>query len=241
MYSELKEFGLSENEIEVYIFLLKAGSSNANKVAKVIGMKRTTAYDTLNFLMNKGVVSTLKRGRVQYFNAADPQKIVDLINEKRDKIIKILPNLKSLKGEITENTGVNFFEGRRGITTLLNDILDEAKEFLCYGSKKQISLAIKHYPEDFARKRAKKGIKLKAVFAEEDRGTPVYKESKVNRTSKIRYLKLLNQISANVVIYNDKVGFITSKEHPIGLIIQGKEIVDQQKKIFELLWKTAKD
>ena len=100
MYDELKEFGLSDNEIEIYICLLKTGTSNANKIAKIIGMKRTTTYDNLSFLMSKGIVSTITKDKVQYFEASDPENIIALLEEKKGKINKIVPELKRLKGQI---------------------------------------------------------------------------------------------------------------------------------------------
>ena len=45
MYEELKEFGLSENEIVIYVELLKAGTTTANRIAKLTGIKRSTTYE----------------------------------------------------------------------------------------------------------------------------------------------------------------------------------------------------
>ena len=51
---ELTAFGLSEHESEIYIALLKAGRVTANRIATITGLKRSTTYDNLSLLMNKG-------------------------------------------------------------------------------------------------------------------------------------------------------------------------------------------
>ena len=50
----------------------------------------------------------------------------------------------------------------------------------------------------------------------------------------------MNKISSNTFIYGDRVAFMTSEDDPTGIIIKNSKIVQQQKKIFEILWKTAK-
>ncbi len=236
MYEELKEFGLSENEIVIYTALLKTGLTSANRIAKLTGLKRSTTYDNLALLTNKGIVSTIMKDRVNYYEAADPSKILKLLEEKKEKINKIIPKLKALKESIKERTGVTFFEGKKGVITVLNDILDEGKELWFYGSRKMAVIAMQHYPENFIQKRAKQRIVLKAVLADEDRGDPAYKDKHIDSLSKLKFSKDLNGISANIFIYSNRVALITSGENLIGVIIKNKEIVEQQKRVFNILW-----
>lgn len=240
MYKELEEFGLSENEISTYTALLKAGITTANRVAKITGIKRSTTYDNLNLLINKGIVSTIMKGNVNYYEAAEPKKILRLLDEKKDKIGKIIPQLELLKETVREKTGVTFFEGKKGVITVLNDILDEKKELWFYGSRKMALTALQNYPEDFIKKRAEMKIALKAVLADEDKGDPTYEDKKIYALSNLKFSKELNGISSNVFIYSDRVAFITSGENLVGIIIKNKEMVGQQKNIFNQLWKQAK-
>lgn len=240
MYRELEEFGLSENEINTYIALLKSGLATANRVAKITGIKRSTTYDNLNLLMNKGIVSTIMKDGVNYYEAANPKKILRLLDEKKDKIKKIIPELEMLKDTVKEKTGVTFFEGKKGVITVLNDILDERKELWFYGSRKMALKALENYPEDFILKRAELKINLRAVLAQEDRGDSAFQPKIVSSLSKLRYSKELNRIPTNVFIYSDKVAFMTSGENLVGIIIKNKEIVKQQKFIFSQIWGNAK-
>lgn len=239
MQEELKQFGLSENEITVYVSLIKAGTSTANRIAELSGLKRSTTYDNLSLLINKGIVSLSVRDNVNYYEAAEPQKLVDLLEESKERLQKIIPKLESLKGSVTERTGVTFFEGKKGVLTVLNDIIAERKPLWFYGSRKKALLALQHYPENFLQKRAEHGIHLKAVLAEEDKGDSSYNSPKIMKLSEIKFSKALNRITTNVFIYSDRVAFMTSTENPVGIIVRNKEVVEQQKTIFTIFWDLA--
>ncbi|MFH1175066.1 MAG: helix-turn-helix domain-containing protein [archaeon] len=239
MYDELKDFGLSDTEISIYTTLLKTGSSTANRTAKITGIKRTTTYDNLALLMNKGIVSTVMKGKVNFYIAADPQKIIRLLEDRRERIKKIIPELQTLKGTVRETTGVTFFEGKKGVITVLNDIIDEKKELWFYGSRKKALHALQHYPENFIQKRAEHGIPLRAVLAEEDRGDPAYNDKKIYALSSLKFLKKLNNMTTNVFMYGDKVAFMTSGENLVGIIVKNEDVVKQQREIFNILWSIA--
>jgi sugar-specific transcriptional regulator TrmB len=236
----LKDFGLSDNETNVYLALLKIGNSTANRVSEITGLKRSTTYDNLNILISKGIVSTIIKESTHYYEAADPEKLLSLLDEKRSRIQQIIPRLKSLKESIKEKTGVTYFEGKKGVLTVLNDILDQNKELWFYGSRKKASTVLEHYPNDFILKRQQHNIFLRAVLAEEDRGHPTYKLKSIIKLSDLRFSKDFNGISSNVFIYSDRVAFISSGQNPVGIIIVNSEISEQQKKLFEILWKNSK-
>lgn len=240
MEQELREFGLSDNEIKVYLTLLKAGVSTANRIAELTGIKRSTTYDTLRLLAAKGIVSTHSKESKNYFECAPPRKLLEQLEYKEEKLQAILPKLEGLQGSIPTRSSVAFFEGKKGVLAILNDVLDTGQPFLFYGSRKSALYALQHYPENFIQKRAEMGIKLKAVLAEEDRLDPVYDSPKIKSKSELRYLTALNSAEANTFIYGTKVAFMSSGEDLSGVIIESTSILKQQKRIFELLWKVAK-
>jgi len=240
MIEELKDFGLSDNEITTYLTVLKTGEATANRVAKLSGLKRSTTYDNLNLLITKGIVSKAEHGRVTYYQAAEPQKIVDLLEEKKRRMRKIIPKLESLQSTAKEKTGVTFYEGKQGVLTVLNDILEQKQELWFFGSRKMALIALRHYPENFILRRAQAKIKLRAVLASQDRGDPAYTDKKVFRLSTLRFNKSVDNINANTFIYGDRVAFMSSTDNPVGIIIKNKEVVQQQRAIFNTLWKQAK-
>src|SRR3989338_7234757 len=93
--------GLSEREVRVYTALLKDGELGASSLARKTGLIRTNAYDVLNGLLRKGVVSYLIRNGKKYFRAAEPEKVLDFIrtqqqdlHEVEEEVHAILPQLR---------------------------------------------------------------------------------------------------------------------------------------------------
>ena len=57
MESELlKRLGMNENEIKIYLFLLKTGTSTAPEISKNTGIDKATIYRGLDNLMKLGFV-----------------------------------------------------------------------------------------------------------------------------------------------------------------------------------------
>ncbi len=239
MYEELREFGLSDNEIKIYVTLLKTGISTANRISKLTGIKRSTTYDNLSILKNKGLVSFIIKDGVCYYESIDPKKIIRLMDEKKEKLSKCVNDLILLKETNKDEGGASYFEGKTGVITILNDILDEKKELWFIGSRKKAMQAMQNYPDNFVTKRVDAGIPLRAVMSVEDKGDPSMNDKKVYKISNMRFLEELKEISANIFIYGDKVAFMTTGDNLAGIIIKNKEILKQQRRIFEILWKKA--
>ena len=55
--NSLKQIGLTDNEIKVYLTLLKIGPSIVSKIAERSGLYRPYVYDTLERLQEKALVS----------------------------------------------------------------------------------------------------------------------------------------------------------------------------------------
>ena len=60
----LSELGLSEGEIKVYMALLKLGSSPVSALKEETKLHRTTIYDFIEKLLNKGLVNHVIKNNV---------------------------------------------------------------------------------------------------------------------------------------------------------------------------------
>ena len=65
---------------------------------------------------------------------------------------------------------------------------------------------------------------------------------KTTNIKNVRFKFINNDIDITKIIYGTKIAYMTFKEkNSIGIIINNKEISDTEKKLFEILWKTAKN
>jgi HTH-type transcriptional regulator, sugar sensing transcriptional regulator len=70
---ELKELGLDDNEIKVYLACLSESGASVKEISKGSGLIRTTVYGVLQSLIYKGLVSELDKEGIKVFRAASPR------------------------------------------------------------------------------------------------------------------------------------------------------------------------
>ncbi len=93
----LKNLGLSDIEADIYMALLKLGGSQASKIAKDVGIKRTTVYPILKKLAEAGFVTVYFKKNRRYYYAQKPQRVAALFGKKLDSFYAMIPLLEQLK------------------------------------------------------------------------------------------------------------------------------------------------
>jgi sugar-specific transcriptional regulator TrmB len=237
----LKEIGLAEEEIKVYLILLKFGSSLASKVSEETKINRSHVYQLLERLIAKGFVSYVIKENRKYFSAVNPEKIIEIIKEKEQKLKDILPNLLGLASFEKEKPIVEIFEGKEGIKTILNDILKTKEEWLAFGSSGKGQEVLSFYAEHWEKEREKLKINLRGILDSSESGLKRGKEIAKRKYTKIKYVKENYSNPSSTWIYGDRLAFVIwSKEHSFAIRMISKEIANNFKKHFEVLWRNAK-
>src|SRR3989338_9820948 len=96
MERTLEELGLTKTESKVYLCLLRKGSIPIGSITKDTGIHRRTIYDIIERLIEKGLVNYILNNDIKYFEAIDPERLLDILKEKEEKIKSILGELKIL-------------------------------------------------------------------------------------------------------------------------------------------------
>jgi len=237
----LRELGLANEEIEVYLAMLKLGPSLASKVSEETKINRSHVYQLLERLIAKGFVSYVIKENRKYFSAVNPEKIIEIIKEKEQKLKDILPNLLSLASLEKEKPIVEIFERKEGIKTILNDILKIKEEWLAFGSSGKGQEVLSFYAEHWEKEREKLKINLRGILDCSESGLKRGKEIAQRKYTKIRYVKDNYSSPSSTWIYGDRLAFVIwSKEHSFAIRMVSKEIANNFRKHFEVLWRNAK-
>ncbi len=239
----LKQLGLSEKEIKVYLALLQKGPSSVRSLAAVSEINRGTTYDILKSLKELGLVSYYHQATKQYFVAEDPSALnraleqkLDKLNEVKKNLNDVIPELKSLFEQAGDKPVVKYYEGSRGVKTVLTDVLEisnQSAEKLYYVFS---SAAIRDYVYQawpaFTKERIKRQIKVK-VIALGHEGTPADLSEKKSLPGK-------ESSPTYILIYPGKVAMISvnSAKQPLGLIIEDKALYQTQLQLFNFIWQT---
>ncbi|MBI4919394.1 hypothetical protein HY837_05655 [archaeon] len=237
---ELKDYGLSEKETKVYLTLLRIGSVTVNKIAEKADLIRTTTYDLLKGLREKGFVSSMVKNKILYFEAANPQKLIQFLEEKKRKVENILPQLKALKAELPQKPYVEVYEGKEGIKTVYQDILQEKKNLIAISNTHFIFRVLPFYAPHFIKQRLKSKIFIKLLNEKTKESIELMKKKDREELRETRFIQELRNIPITEYIYGNNVAILgTNQEEPLGIIIRHKDFAKEQQILFNLLWEKA--
>ncbi len=235
----LREFNLTDNEIEVYLACLKIGISSVIRISELTGIPKSTCYDLLNGLISKGLVSQVVKENVKYFEATTPDFLLESLREKEKRLKEILPKLNSLKKTAYEKPKVELYVGKEGMKGIYNLILKE-KEYAILGNQSRYFGFYDWFSDNFIAKRVAAGVKCRIIAEESKIAREVQeRDKKEARITKIN--TLMNNQNAEFYVFGNKVVFIVySKGEPIGIVIENSDIAKLQKMMFEEMWKSTK-
>jgi len=239
MYEEqLRELGLTDNEVRIYLLLLKQGMMNPSEISQKLGLHRGYIYDALERMQDKEVVNSILKDNKKYFQATSPENLVELLKLKLESFQKIVPDLMKIAELKKEEIKVELHRGKRVYRILLKDMISSLKkddEAYLIGIDEEVLLNeiepiyLKQYLNTIRSKNIKEKIIIK-------------KGGKKIKDSNLSYKELEEEFIGKTaqIIYNNKVAiFILSTPYYL-IIIDNKEVTDTYKKQFSKLWKIAK-
>jgi sugar-specific transcriptional regulator TrmB len=231
----LQTAGLTAIETKIYMAILKEGRSLAGRISRNTGVHRRSVYDSLERLIQKGLVSYIEENNKKYFFAEDPQNFLTMIDQQRKEISTIMPTLQILYTEKKQDRKTTFFRGKSGLKTIFSDQINEGKEVLIIGASLDADKIIKYYFPKYDTERKEKGIWLKMLFTIKNQE----KAPKIPFT-KIRYLPKNHKGLTATNIYGNKVAIIVWEKEPTAILIQDEAIAQTYREYFESLWNISR-
>jgi len=241
----LQSFGFSEKEAVVYVALLELGKGTVRQISSKAGINRTTSYDILGSLSNKGLVTISGKEPKSEYAVEAPQaittylkKVAEQTAEHIKKSEEIIPELELLHAK-QNRPRIRFYEGKEGLERVYEDTLTSSESIRAYATIDDMHKALPNYFPKYYKRRAGKNISIRAIVPE----TPAARERKTHDLEEKREIAFVPSdkyyFSPEINIYDDKV-MIASWREKLGIIIESAEIADAMKKIFELAWAEAK-
>lgn len=241
----LKNIGLTDNEIKIYLDLLKSGSSTAYEIGKRTGIYRVHVYDKLEQLMNKGLVTYIYQGAKKFFQATNPSKIQQYLEEKKKELevqeegfFSLLPELEKMTLLPKEDTLVEVFKGNEGLKYFLKDIIKTRKEVLITGIDDQkyqetLPVFMKQYFRDLRRNKIKERVitvRRKGIFLFDPEMAP---------TTSYRFLEATQFNPTNTFVYGDRVVIVTWGSSVTAVMLKNSQVAETYRSHFVHLWKLA--
>lgn len=203
----LEKFGLSENEIKVYLACLKHEDMSPFKISKLTKIPRTTIYDILMGLALKNLVEleqsdgfTKQQTRVRTKN---PSELRKTLRKKREDLkllewdlLEILPELKGDYYKKTTNADFKFYPGVEGAKKVYFG-LDQKR-----GDYDEIAWTYLMRVDSFGKE-----------FVDRDTDKIIKNVAKTGK--KVREIVPLNQFSRDILVYTygRSPGFLDTWEY----------------------------
>lgn len=244
----LEKIGLTHGESKIYLALLDTGQSTTGPIVEKSGVSTSKTYKILKRLETKGLVSHIVKNNVVHWSAANPKRVLELLEEQEKEILekkaeveKILPELTRKIESLKEKQQAEVYMGIKGMITVFNDETNYLKEHsregdYVIGVTKSYSKHVYDFFERLERRRDALNIrKRKFLFGEDARGYMPFVEK--SKFCMVRYLPYSSAVSINV--YDETSLISIFSEEPIFFVIKSKDIAESFKGYFNILWKNA--
>jgi len=242
VYEEtLREIGLSLNEARVYEAMLQLGEANVNLIAIKSRVHRRNVYDSLNKLVEKGLVAQYVLKGERQFRANNPDKLQTILNEKQDKLSNLLPDMKTKFQVIKQEEQAYIYRGVAGFRNYMQDILDVGEEVYCIGAKGGWwEPRLKPFRIRFYRELKKKKLRAYNLFDWEmkEQAFEVVKAHK----HEARFLPKKFSTNSAIDIFGDRVVTFTGlsinklDDDLVQFVMISKKLADSYKKWFWFMW-----
>lgn len=234
------DLGLSQTETATYLASLQIGPTSVQEIAKKARLSRTTAYESIASLQDRGLMSTYQHGKKKFFSAEDPERAVahfrGKIGELQSQIeafARIIPDLKMLSGG--ERPVVRFFEGKEALLALFRD-LDSAQS--------DHFDEVSNYDDIYEYLDVEYLKEVQKIVNPHNVHTRILHRGQQKRGPRegVEYCELLPELGdfhGDIWIYGDRVAFVSFIGKIVAVIIQSEPFAKTARILFEAAWRVC--
>lgn len=237
MKDVLKEVGLTEIEANVYLALIKHGSSLAGKISSYTGIHRRTVYDAIERLIEKGLVTYIRTNNKKYFEAVDPKRLLGILKEKELSISKAIPELEKQFRFVKEKKETVFLRGKNVLQSIFNEQMETPGVVFYSGDSSILAEIFRKYLKKFEGVMKEKKILIKTIT---DIAGREKKDMLDIECCEFRFLKKWTPNKTVILGYGAKLVIISWSDEPIAILIKEKEISECFFNYFRILWGVGK-
>lgn len=248
MYTEtLQELGLAKNEARIYETLLKEGELPVGQIANISGVHRRNVYDSLNRLVEKGLVFEILESKENRYQAVDPQKLVEIQKEKESALMGVIPELEKLYRGLPRHEAAYIYRGVEGYKNYMRDILRIGKDVHVIGAKGAwADPELKSFSKQIVEQTGRKNIKFHLLIDAEVRKQKNEILSMLAKKDNYRFLPKEYSTGCTMDIFGDRIVQISGvkvgefRKDVSFTVIVNQQLADAFRIWFKALWKISK-
>jgi sugar-specific transcriptional regulator TrmB len=248
------KLGLTLNESEVYVFLVKKGLASGTEVYEQLSMDKSSAYRALKSLAEKNLVFKVGEERNQQFGANPPEYLLEQFEVKRtelaeskEKLAGIFEELEDFAKQSYLRKNITILEGNEGYTKFLESRLKPGVELIReIGTRSDIERyfggAEKYdeYMRRYIKRRVEMGIYLRALISLRDEDDYLDITDK-KWLKQVRVLPSSMKLGSLLTTWQDHTGFFSMEKGTIICVtIKDRLITQLINSLFEVVWEISK-
>jgi sugar-specific transcriptional regulator TrmB len=239
-----KILDLSPNEWRIYKTLLDRGESTVSEVSTVGKIHRRNAYDAMRRLLDKGLCfQVLTPGEVHY-NAVDPDKLLELLAEKRQHLEDLLPALKKKYYERRIDEEAYIYHGLEGLKNIWREVLRVGEDSYYIGAKGSwFDPQLVSSGKKFFKEAKKRKIKFIQLFDHEVKTKLPSFAKQFPAALQYRYLPKKYSTHSGIHVFGDYVITHTGldvigriDEDVVFFVLKSKKLADSYRTWFWCIW-----
>ena len=248
--SLLALFHLKDIEIELFERIFYSGVVSASELARQENITRTSVYDYVARLKEKGLIAQTLRSGIRMYSSESPEKIEILLMEHEANLTAarkalIILEKENKKDDTILRPGLRLFEGRKGLQQMMKDMLlyQKITVRVYWPILDIIKLLTPEFLEKFHKERVQRNIALKTIWPHDQvPSLEQYAFLKIGDENKreVRLAPKGVNFSLGYTIYKDTVRFISSSRESFGFLITSRELEKTMEGQFDIIWANSK-
>ena len=240
----LEDLGFTNVEITVYLTILEEGPTTSGPIIEKSRLQSSVVHRALVSLSKKGVINFVKKGKNKEYQSIEPKELLQFIENKRRRLLEILPELEAKKNKIKNKNETEMIIGKKAIFTALNNLILNGKrneEYLSFSliEPHNDPEIISFYKQHNLRRRERK-LQVKVLVNIQVKGIYEKNYSKeLLKKANVRYTSF--HLPQGIVIFRDTVLLHTWEDTPTAIKITNNLISRQFKEFFLELYNKEKN
>ena len=230
--------GLSKVETKIYLSGLELGPTSVQEIAKKAKVSRTAAYEVIESLQKRGLISSFTRNKKRFFVSEDPERAarhfreqIELMTKQIGDLDKAIPEMKLMGGG--ERPVVRFYEGREAVYSLFNDLAEVKPK--SFDEVSNMDDLYDFMDLDYLRA-------VREVLDPTKIPTRILHRGKLRQPgrSNVQFCELLPDLGnfhGDIWIYGNRVAFASFVGKVMAVIIESEAFAETAHVLFEAAWR----
>ena len=235
-----RKIGFSAGEGKVYEAIMASDNPTLQSIHELTGIERRNVYDTINKLINKGLVAYYTENGRKLYKLTNPKNLLTYFEEQekeiedKKRLLDLeLPALVEQYSKSKSKIGVQAYRGKEGVKALLNEMLDYPHHYFIganWGVRKYVG---EQWWRAWDKKRVERKIwwhdlLTKKMFAAQPAKLGYYEK---------KWLPAEFDSPNVICIFGDRVANFFWVDPPFAFEIQNEEISRNYLSYFKYIWK----